>query len=94
MRGGGGEIGGQMVIEGDLTLGNEHTIQCTDDVLWNCAPEIYIILLTSVTPITSIQREKRRGKIKIKLILFVHFAFLLMLLNKLKIMYVPYIYVI
>lgn len=25
-----------------------------DSVLWNCAPETYVILLTKVTPITSI----------------------------------------
>ena len=31
-----------MVMEGDLTSGAGHTIQCTDDVLWNCAPEICI----------------------------------------------------
>ena len=47
-----------MVMEGDLTWGGEHTIQCTDDVLWNCIiskitqePKTCIILLTSVTPI-------------------------------------------
>ena len=34
-----------MVMEGDLTWGGEHTIQCADDVLWNCTPEISIILL-------------------------------------------------
>ena len=44
---------------GDLTWGGEHTIQCTDDVLWNCAPETCVILLTSVTPIHAI-----KGKIK------------------------------
>ena len=45
-------------MEGDLTWGGEHTIQCTDDVLWNCIiskitqePKTCIILLTSVTPI-------------------------------------------
>ena len=42
----------------DLTWGDEHTIQCTDDVLWNCAPETCIILLNSVTPINSIKRKK------------------------------------
>lgn len=50
-----------MVMEGDLTWGGEHTIQCTGDVLWNCAPEIRIILLISVTSINSI---KIRGKKK------------------------------
>ena len=40
-----------MVMDRDLTWSGEHTIQCTDDVLWNCAPETCIILLTIVTPI-------------------------------------------
>ena len=31
-----------MVIE-DLTMGGEHTVQYTDDGLYNCTPEIYII---------------------------------------------------
>ena len=45
-----------MEMEGDLTWGGEHTVQCTDDVLQNCMSilETYIILLTSVTPINSI----------------------------------------
>ena len=32
---------------GDLTWGGEHTKQYTDDVLQNCTPETYIILLTN-----------------------------------------------
>ena len=40
-----------MVMEGDLTWGGEHMIQYMDDVLQNCIPETYIILLTTVTPI-------------------------------------------
>ena len=48
-------MGGQMVMEGDLTWGGEHTIQCTDDVLWDCTPETYIILLINVIPINSIK---------------------------------------
>ena len=43
-----------MVMEGDLTWGGEHTIQHTDNVLKNCAPETYMILLTSVSPINLI----------------------------------------
>ena len=39
----------RMAMEGDLTWGSEHTMQCTDDVLWNCAPETCIILLTGAT---------------------------------------------
>ena len=56
-----------MVIEGDLTYGSEHTIQYSHDVLWNYAPETYIILLTNVTPIHSI-----KNKIKIFIILRDH----------------------
>ena len=44
-----------MIMEGDLPLGGEHTIQYTDDVLENCALETYIIVLTNVTPINSIK---------------------------------------
>ena len=47
-----------MVTEGNLPLGDEHTIQCTDDVLQNCTPETYIILLSNVTPINSIKKKK------------------------------------
>ena len=47
-----------MVMEGDLTWGGEHTIQYTDDVLYNCTPETYIILLTNVTPINSTTTTK------------------------------------
>ena len=36
------------MIEGDLTLGGEHTIQCTN-VLQNFIPETYIILLANAT---------------------------------------------
>ena len=46
------------VMEGDLTWGGEHTIQCTDDVLWNCSLETYKLLLTSVTSINSIKKKK------------------------------------
>ena len=46
-----------MVMEGDLSWVGEHTVRCTDDTLWNCTPEAYIILLTSVTPINSIKKE-------------------------------------
>ena len=34
---------------GDLAWGGEHTIQYSDDVLWNCALETYITLFTNVT---------------------------------------------
>ena len=44
-----------MMMEGDVTWGGDHTIQCTDGVLQNCTAETYIILLTQVTPINSIK---------------------------------------
>ena len=37
-----------MVMKGDLTLGGEHTIQYTDDVLQNCTPETDTIVSTNV----------------------------------------------
>lgn len=42
------------MIEGDLTLGSEHTIQYTKDVIYNCTPENYILLLANATSITSV----------------------------------------
>ena len=51
-----------MEMEGDLTLGDEHTVQYTDDVLQKCIPETYIILLTNVTPKILIKTNKRRIK--------------------------------
>ena len=53
-----------MVMEGDLILGGEHTIQCADDVSWNRAPETCMILLTSVTSINSTRRKKRRKSLR------------------------------
>ena len=52
--------------DGNLTWCGEYTIQCTDNVLWNCAPETYIILLISVTPIHSIKRKILKIKYKNK----------------------------
>ena len=49
---------GDKVMDGDWTWGGGHTVQCTDDVLWNCPPETCIILLTTVTPIHSIKHSK------------------------------------
>ena len=44
-------------MEGDWTWGGEHTAQHTEDVLQDCAPETYVILLTTnVTPINSINK--------------------------------------
>ena len=48
--GGGGGYGG---MDGDgqtLDLTRRTHRTCTDDVLYNCAPETCVILLTSVTP--------------------------------------------
>lgn len=47
-----------MVMDGDLTWYDEHTSQCTGDMLWNCAHEPCIILLTIVAPVNSIKRKK------------------------------------
>ena len=44
-----GKGGQNMVTQGDLTLGGEHTMQYTDDVSQNCTLGTYIILLTNVT---------------------------------------------
>ena len=51
-----------MVIEEDLALGSEHTVQYTDDVLQNCTPETYIILLANITPINSIKTKIQMNK--------------------------------
>ena len=51
-----------MMMEGALTLGVEHTIQRTGDVLQNCTSETCINLLTSVTPIHSIKIRKNAGR--------------------------------
>ena len=47
------------MTERDMSLHSENTIQYTDDVLQNCTLEIYIILLTSVIPLHSIQILKK-----------------------------------
>lgn len=44
-----------MVMGKDLEC--EHIIQHTDEVLQNCTPETYIILLANDTPINSIRKE-------------------------------------
>ena len=42
-------------------------MQCTDDELWNCAPEMCTILLTNVTPINSTIKKgkKETGPVKL-----------------------------
>ena len=44
-----------MGMEGDLTLGGEHTMQYTDGVLQNCTLKTYMILLTNITLINLIK---------------------------------------
>ena len=46
-----------MVMGGHLTWGGEHTIQYTDNILWNYTPESNIILLTNVTPLNIIKKK-------------------------------------
>ena len=46
----------------DLILGGEHTIQYTDDALWNYIPKTCIILLTNVTPINVIKTNEQINK--------------------------------
>ena len=46
-------------MEGDLTWGGEQTTQYTDDVLQNCTPETYVILLTKVSPI-NLNKNKQK----------------------------------
>ena len=45
-------------MEGDSSGAGEHTIQYTDDVLWDCTPETDIILLINVTPSKFNKMEK------------------------------------
>ena len=47
-----------------MTLGSKHTIQYTDDVLYNCTLETFIILLTNATPIYSVQKKRQIGYTK------------------------------
>ena len=49
-------------MKGDLTWGGEHIIQYSDNVLQNCTPETYIILLTNVTPVNSIGKRKKLSR--------------------------------
>ena len=49
-------------MEKDFTWGGEPTIQYTDDVLYNCTPETYIVLLTNVTLINSKEGRKEGRK--------------------------------
>lgn len=42
-----------------MTLGDEHTMPYTDDILWNCVLEFYVISLTNVTAICLIKMKKK-----------------------------------
>ena len=44
-------------MDRDLTWGREYTVQYTDDVVQNFIPETYVILLTNVTPINSVNKN-------------------------------------
>ena len=58
------------MMEVDMLWGGEHKIQYTDDeVLQNCTPEIYIILLNKVILINWIKNKA----ISVSLYLFRHF---------------------
>lgn len=46
-----------MITKGDQTLGDEHTAQYTKDVLQNCRPETYTMLLTNVTPVNLVKKK-------------------------------------
>lgn len=37
-----------MAMKENWTLGGDRTVQYTDDILYSCSPENYIILLTNV----------------------------------------------
>ena len=56
-----------MVTYGDLTLGGEHTVWCTDDVLENRTPQTYIIVLTNVTLMHLIKIFKKSMRQKHKM---------------------------
>lgn len=47
-----------MVMDGDLAWAGAHATPCTDDALWDRAPETCITLLPSVAPIDSTKRKK------------------------------------
>lgn len=47
-----------MAMDGDLTWGDEPTMQYRDDVWWNCAPETRIILFNQGHPNKVNKNEK------------------------------------
>ena len=70
----GGQIHGH---EGRCAFGwGAHTLQCTDDVSYNCTIDISVTLLTNVTPIHLIfkRREKgERSRVKFKVLQYLEF---------------------
>ena len=48
-----------MLTKGDMTWGGKHTIQYTDDILFNCTSETYVTLLANVAPINSIKNKNK-----------------------------------
>ena len=48
------------MMDRELTWGGEPTIQCTDDVLWNCAPETCMILLTC--HLDKVDKKERKSR--------------------------------
>ena len=52
-------------VNGDgQRLGVANTVQCTDDVLWNCAPDTCVILLACVAAIKSNKKEKKETRVE------------------------------
>lgn len=49
-----------IVMEGELTLGRQHTTSYIDDVLQNCILKNYVILPTIVIPIHLIKLKKKK----------------------------------
>ena len=62
-------------MDGDLTWGGEHTVQCTDDVLWNCAPETCLILSLPINSIENIINKKRLNSLTYIRCLAVHLQY-------------------
>lgn len=46
-----------MMMKGDQTLGDENTMQNTDDVLYSCIPETYIMLYNQCQPDNLIEKH-------------------------------------
>ena len=53
------------MVTKDLPLGGGHTVQCTDDILWNYTLEACIILLANDIPISLILKKAETPSSKI-----------------------------